>query len=155
MQPSQMPMIFFSHSKKCPRCFFQLHFSSQLYLALQALAVPAIRLWPDDNAMKAGQLQMQVRSIGKRDYGGLFKLGDEMIQFGGLHTLLAGSVADMVPVNTSILLSEDAKRQARATGYGDAGGATAGPGRKASIKSFEDLMTSPWKVCAGTHATAC
>ena len=43
----------------------------------------------------------QVRSIGKRDCGNLFKLGDDMIQFGGLHALLAASVADMLPVNVS------------------------------------------------------
>ena len=45
-----------------------------------------------------------MRSIGKRDCGNLFKLGDDMIQFGGLHALLAASVADMLPVNVSNLL---------------------------------------------------
>ena len=54
---------------------------------------------------------VQVRSIGKRDYNSLFKLGDEMIQFQGLHALLAAAVADMVPVNVGVLLSEDVKRQ--------------------------------------------
>ena len=56
---------------------------------------------------------VQVRSIGKRDYNSLFKLGDEMIQFQGLHTLLAAAVADMVPGNVGVLLSEDVKRQVR------------------------------------------
>ena len=53
----------------------------------------------------------QVRSIGKRDYNPLFKLGDEMIQFQGLHGLLALAVSEMVPVNVAVLLSEDVKRQ--------------------------------------------
>ena len=54
---------------------------------------------------------LQVRSIGKRDYNPLFKLGDEMIQFQGLHRLLAIAVSEMVPVNVAVLLSEDIKRQ--------------------------------------------
>ena len=58
-------------------------------------------------------LLLQVRSIGKRDYNSLFKLGDEMIQFQGLHTLLAAAVAESVPVNVGVLLSEDVKRQVR------------------------------------------
>jgi len=57
----------------------------------------------------------QVRSIGKRDCGNLFKLGDEMIQFAGLHGLLAASVAEMLPVSLAALLGEDAKRAARPT----------------------------------------
>lgn len=87
----------------------------------------------------------QVRSIGKRDYGHLFKLGDELIQFAPLHSLLAGSVADMVPVNVGILLSDDAKRQARSA-------PVPGPLEKglqeqrSPVKSFEGLMTSSWKV---------
>ncbi|KAK9796643.1 hypothetical protein WJX73_007169 [Symbiochloris irregularis] len=88
---------------------------------------------------------LKVRSIGKRDYAGLFKLGDEMIQFAPLHSLLASSVADMVPVNTSILMSEDAKRQARTNAYGDGLSST----QRKGGKSFEDLMTSPWKGLLG------
>lgn len=93
-------------------------------------------------------LSLQVRSIGKRDCGNLFKLGDEMIQFGGLHALLAASVSDMLPVNVSILLSDDAKRLARAatakmTG---AGMHAYDDMAAASTKSFEGLMNSPWKV---------
>ena len=88
---------------------------------------------------------MQVRSIGKRDCGNLFKLGDDMIQFGGLHALLAASVADMLPVNVGLLLSEDAKRQSRAaTAKRAALGAL--PEEPGSAKSFEGLMNSPWKV---------
>ncbi len=91
---------------------------------------------------------MQVRSIGKRDCGNLFKLGDDMIQFGGLHALLAASVADMLPVNVGLLLSEDAKRQSRAaTAKRAASGALPHEdGHGAAVKSFEGLMNSPWKV---------
>ena len=56
---------------------------------------------------------MQVRSIGKRDCGNLFKLGDDMIIFLSLHQLLASSVADMLPVNVSVLLCDEAKKLAR------------------------------------------
>ncbi len=93
-------------------------------------------------------LALQVRSIGKRDCGNLFKLGDDMIQFGGLHALLAASVADMLPVNVGLLLSEDAKRQSRAaTAKRAASGALPhDDGHGAAVKSFEGLMNSPWKV---------
>ena len=91
-----------------------------------------------------------MRSIGKRDYGHLFKLGDELIQFGGLHALLASSVADMVPVNVAILLSDDAKRQARSSASAGAYDRRSVDGKgeqqRAPVKSFEGLMTSPWKV---------
>ena len=91
-----------------------------------------------------------MRSIGKRDCGNLFKLGDDMIQFGGLHALLAASVADMLPVKVGLLLSDDAKRQSRAaTARRQASGAV--PYDDASggpAKSFEGLMNSPWKVSA-------
>ena len=87
----------------------------------------------------------QVRSIGKRDCGNLFKLGDEMIQFGGLHALLAASVAEMLPVSLAGLLSEDAKRAARSAA---AKRGTHEPAEAAVAKSFEGLMNSPWKACA-------
>lgn len=89
-----------------------------------------------------------MRSIGKRDCGNLFKLGDDMIQFGGLHALLAASVSDMLPVNVSILLSDDAKRLARAaTAKMSSSGIHAyDEMAAASTKSFEGLMNSPWKV---------
>ena len=104
-----------------------------------------------------------MRSIGKRDCGNLFKLGDDMIQFGGLHALLAASVADMLPVKVGLLLSDDAKRQSRAaTARRQASGAMPyddTPGGPA--KSFEGLMNSPWKVSslqplpARSSATQC
>lgn len=87
----------------------------------------------------------QVRSIGKRDCGNLFKLGDEMIQFGGLHALLAASVAEMLPVSLAALLSEDAKRAARSAA---AKRAAHEPAEAAAAKSFEGLMNSPWKARA-------
>jgi len=87
----------------------------------------------------------QVRSIGKRDCGNLFKLGDEMIQFAGLHGLLAASVAEMLPVSLAALLGEDAKRAARAASAKR--GAPDAP-EAATTKSFEGLMNSPWKVRA-------
>lgn len=96
------------------------------------------------NAMSAAQ----VRSIGKRDCGNLFKLGDDMIQFGGLHALLAASVADMLPVNVGLLLSDDAKRQSRAATAAkrQASGALGHEDAVGTPKSFEGLMNSPWKV---------
>ena len=98
----------------------------------------------------------QVRSIGKRECSNLFKLGDELIQFGELHRLLAASVADMLPVNASVLLSDDAKRLARSTGSLARQSSTAGSSSYEAAnaemsglpatKSFEGLMNSPWKV---------
>lgn len=93
-----------------------------------------------------------MRSIGKRDCSSLFKLGDEMIAFSALHQLLASSVADMLPVNVSVLLCDEAKRLAR-QGNPRLSSREASPSRQASLepsqpgsKSFEGLMTSPWKV---------
>lgn len=97
---------------------------------------------------------VQVRSIGKRDCSSLFKLGDEMIAFSALHHLLASSVADMLPVNVSVLLCDEAKRLARQGNPRLASG-DASPSKQATIeasqpgsKSFEGLMSSPWKVHA-------
>ena len=102
-------------------------------------------------------LLWQVRSIGKRDCGNLFKLGDDMIQFGGLHALLAASVSDMLPVNVSVLLSDDAKRLARATTAKMSGSGIQAYNdmAAASTKSFEGLMNSPWKVSLGCCAPSC
>lgn len=93
---------------------------------------------------------LQVRSIGKRDCSSLFKLGDEMIAFAALHQLLASSVADMLPVNVSVLLCDEAKRLARQGNPRVEGS----PLRQVSVelsqpgsKTFEGLMSSPWKVC--------
>ncbi|KAK9865078.1 hypothetical protein WJX84_008101 [Apatococcus fuscideae] len=103
---------------------------------------------------------LKVRSIGKRECSNLFKLGDELIQFGDLHQLLAASVADMLPVNASVLLSEDAKRLARSTGSlarqdstADASSYEAASAEMAGLaaaKSFEGLMNSPWKELLGS-----
>jgi len=100
---------------------------------------------------------LKVRSIGRRDCGGLFKLGDDMIQFGGLHALLARSVAEQLPVSAAVLLGEDAKRAARAAAAaargGDRGRGGGGGGHAdapaASARSYEDLMASPWKGLLG------
>ena len=98
----------------------------------------------------------QVRSIGKRECSNLFKLGDELIQFAELHQLLGASVAETLPVNPSVLLSDDAKRLARTTSSlarqdsaADASSyevAEAEMSGLAAPKSFEGLMNSPWKV---------
>ncbi|KAL3147636.1 hypothetical protein ABBQ38_014686 [Trebouxia sp. C0009 RCD-2024] len=98
---------------------------------------------------------LKVRSIGKRDCSSLFKLGDEMIAFSALHHLLASSVADMLPVNVSVLLCDEAKRLARQGNPRLASG-DASPSKQATIeasqpgsKSFEGLMSSPWKGLLG------
>ncbi len=98
---------------------------------------------------------LQVRSIGKRDCSSLFKLGDEMIAFTALHQLLASSVADMLPVNVSVLLCDEAKRLARQSNPRVEGS----PHRQTSVelsqpgsKTFEGLMSSPWKVNHTYHA---
>ncbi len=104
---------------------------------MRACARGALRGAPDAAAAR------QVRSIGKRDCGNLFKLGDEMIQFAGLHGLLAASVAEMLPVSLAALLGEDAKRAARAASAKR--GAPEAPEAPAT-KSFEGLMNSPWKA---------
>lgn len=103
---------------------------------------------------------VQVRSIGKRDCSSLFKLGDEMIAFNALHQLLASSVADMLPVSVSVLLCDEAKRLAR-QGNPRLSSAEASPSRQASMepsqpgsKSFEGLMSSPWKVLPPSPLTS-
>lgn len=79
---------------------------------------------------------MQVRSLGRRQCGGLFLLGDELIDLTPLHAMLAVSVADMLPVSPGELFSADAKRLARSASL------KAGPAKR----SYEALMNSPWKV---------
>lgn len=131
------------HDVSQPRFFgFLVHSISQSHQVLST-------------ALETGGLRVQVRSIGKRDCGNLFKLGDEMIQFTQLHHLLAASVGEMIPVNANVLLSDEAKKLARQQGSSRrANGqlASANSGEAASFtpadKSFEGLMSSPWKVCA-------
>lgn len=78
-----------------------------------------------------------MRSLGRKQCGGLFLLGDELINMTALHSLLAVSVSEMLPVNIGVLFSVDAKRLARASSLNTALG---GP------PSYESLMNSPWKV---------
>ena len=95
---------------------------------------------------------LKVRSIGRRDCGGLFRAGDDMIQFAGLHALLASSVTDALPLSAGELLGEDAKRAARAAAAtARRAGATAAPfdGDAAAARSYEELMASPWKGLLG------
>ncbi len=78
-----------------------------------------------------------------------------MIAFSALHQLLAASVADMLPVNVSVLLCDEAKRLAR-QGNPRVSGPDGSPmNRQLSVeqsqpgsKTFEGLMSSPWKVRA-------
>ena len=98
-----------------------------------------------------------MRSIGKRDCGNLFKLGDDMIAFQALHHLLAASVADMLPVNVSVLLCDEAKKLAR---QGNSRGSDAlslatvdSRDSQPGSKTFEGLMSSPWKVRLRTLCT--
>lgn len=84
---------------------------------------------------------LQVRSLGRQQFGGLFTLGDELINLQPLHSLLAVSVSEMLPVNIAVLFSADAKRLARSGSLGQPGGRGMGP-----APSYESLMTSPWKV---------
>lgn len=54
---------------------------------------------------------LQVRGVGKR--GGtahLFRLGDDLINFGALHKLLAASVPEMMPVAVTELLVDGAQK---------------------------------------------
>ncbi len=153
-----------SHAKSFPQaqdCLQTLHdlqlSEGRVECCRRAHAIPGEVYRPSDQVSL-----MQVRSIGKRECSNLFKLGDELIQFGELHQLLGASVADMLPVNPSVLLSDDAKRLARATGslarqdsmadgssYETANAEMAG---LAAPKSFEGLMNSPWKV--STHGSS-
>jgi hypothetical protein len=55
--------------------------------------------------------RLQVRGVGKR--GGtayLFRLGDDLINFGALHGLLAASVPEMMPVAVAELLVDGAQK---------------------------------------------
>ena len=93
---------------------------------------------------------LKVRSIGRRDCGGLFRAGDDMIQFGGLHALLAASVADALPLSAGVLLGEDAKRAARAAARGRApGGSPRASDAASAPRSYEELMASPWQGLLG------
>jgi len=103
---------------------------------------------------------LKVRSIGRRDCGGLFRAGDDMIQFGGLHALLGASVVEQLPLSAAVLLGEEAKRAARAnaaaaakavasSSNASADGTTVPPPSSSSTRSYEELMASPWQGLLG------
>ena len=105
---------------------------------------------------------LKVRSIGRRDCGGLFRAGDEMIQFGGLHALLGASVVEQLPLSASVLLGEEAKRAARANAAAAAKAVASSsasaalaadgtplPPSSSSTRSYEELMASPWQGLLG------
>ena len=83
---------------------------------------------------------LQVRALGQKHCGGLFLLADELIKFSRLHSQIALSVSEMLPINMAMLFSEEAKRLASTTATPDPGG----PQKLAP--SYQALMTSPWKV---------
>ena len=102
---------------------------------------------------------LKVRSIGRRDCGGLFRAGDDMIQFGGLHALLGASVVEQLPLSAAVLLGEEAKRAARANAAAAAKAVATNssnvsadgtivpppPPSSSSTRSYEELMASPWQ----------
>jgi hypothetical protein len=45
---------------------------------------------------------LKMRTIGRKEFGQLLRLGDELIVFGGLQEVLGDSVADMLPVNVAV-----------------------------------------------------
>jgi len=108
---------------------------------------------------------LKVRSIGRRDCGGLFRAGDDMIQFGGLHALLGASVVEQLPLSASVLLGEEAKRAARANAAAAARAAAVSSSSSAAAasdgtlpapspassaaRSYEELMASPWQGLLG------
>ena len=111
---------------------------------------------------------LKVRSIGRRDCGGLFRAGDDMIQFGGLHALLGASVVEQLPLSATVLLGEEAKRAARANAAAAARAVAASsssssattvaadgtplppPSSSSSAtRSYEELMASPWQGLLG------
>lgn len=56
---------------------------------------------------------LKVRTIGLREGGLLLRLGDALIFFTPLHDTLGDTIADMLPVNIAMLLSDEAKKSAR------------------------------------------
>ena len=81
-----------------------------------------------------------MRALGRKQCGGLFMLADDLMNFSRLHSQVALSVSEMLPVTISMLFSEDAKRIASTTGTPDQ------PIPPSDVTSFQTLMTSPWKV---------
>ncbi|KAH7619484.1 hypothetical protein Ndes2526B_g06464 [Nannochloris sp. 'desiccata'] len=56
---------------------------------------------------------LKMRVVGKPDLQQLFKLADSFIGLTDLHVALGGVIAEEIPVNVALLLSEEAKRCAR------------------------------------------
>ena len=81
-----------------------------------------------------------MKTLNQKHYGGLFLLADELIKFKRLHSQIALSVSEMLPINMAMLFSDEAKRLASTTATPDSGG----PQKLAP--SYQALMTSPWKV---------
>lgn len=63
---------------------------------------------------------LKVRVVGKPDLQFLFKLADAFIGLTDLHIALGGVIAEEIPVDVALLLSEDAKRSARRRSVGRA-----------------------------------
>ena len=56
---------------------------------------------------------LKMRVVGKPHLQQLFKLADSFIGLADLHIALGGIIAEEVPINVTLLLSDDAKRSAR------------------------------------------
>jgi myosin-5 len=56
---------------------------------------------------------LKMRSVGRPDLDQLFRLGDSFIGLTELHAALGAAVAESLPVDVALLLSDDAKRSAR------------------------------------------
>ncbi|KAL4419268.1 hypothetical protein ABPG77_004826 [Micractinium sp. CCAP 211/92] len=69
-------------------------------------------------SLAAGGL-LKARTFGLPYGSKLFRLGNSLVNFTAVHEALGDSVADMLPVNVAVLLSEDAKRTARRRGPGE------------------------------------
>ncbi|KAL4420012.1 hypothetical protein ABPG75_007110 [Micractinium tetrahymenae] len=85
-------------------------------------------------SLAAGGL-LKARTFGLPYGSKLFRLGNSLVNFTAVHEALGDSVADMLPVNVGVLLSEDAKRTARRRG----------PGQEIS----PSREGSPWRALLG------
>jgi hypothetical protein len=63
-------------------------------------------------SLAAGAL-IKVQTVGRAELAVLLRVGDGFIGLTDLHLKLGQAVADSLPVNVTLLLSEDAKRSAR------------------------------------------
>lgn len=76
-------------------------------------------------SLAAGAL-IKVQTVGRAELSVLLRVGDGFIGLTDLHLRLGQSVADTLPVNVGLLLSEDAKRSARRRSTLSPGGTTVG-----------------------------